>query len=1172
MAREYTREIYLYINGKQVNNDIKSIRTEMTQLVNQQAKMIIGSKEYVEAAKKIKALKAVLNEHAASLKEVDRSWGAAMNRIGDQFNRFQTLGMAVIGATVGVIAGFMKTAEAANLFEERLDNLSALTGLNGKELEWLGVKAKETSVSITESGVRIKQSATDILDAYTKMGSQRPELLKDKEALAAVTEAAIILSEAGKMELEPATAALATTMNQFNLEARDANRIINTIAAGSKVGAGEIPYLTEVIEKSGTTANLMGISIEQMVGTIEAIAPKFAEARRAGTALDRVLLKMREKGIGMKDGVFDLNRAIDELRIRFANGESSAALFGVEQSKMGEILVMNQGDMNKYTGEVTNTSIAFEQAGKNTNNMAAKLAQAKNKVALMYIEIGEKLAPAVIRSTNAFNYFLKALMALPQFIRNNQILLVALLGAILSYNGALLKSIAISIADTAIRIKAAIVLKASIASRALEAQMTMVQATQTKALTIWQRAAVTVQWALNAAMTANPVGLVIAGITALVLALMYFSKNSRENLILEASKKTLTEDLTVANKALKVTYDEIGTQIGKLNELSVLEKTQLDSKLEMTIAQAEAELDLLSIRRNAIKVDSTKIKTGQFIGNLFNPDKLKEKARANALEAVAPLDAIILEQKDRIQSLRDQRTELTNILDAESAGDVIGSGTTVELESKLNKYTTALKNVTRGSEEYIRVQKKIKDVEAELAKERGAADSPAGEKFDRAKDLADIEKFHNDQLLIIKSSYARGLSDKQAYTNQSEQEDIRYLAASTAKLKALGQETIAEQLKIQDALIAIKEEQDKQLAELTKSLDDQTADMFKVWDEENEAFIKTIQDNPRFTDAQKQNVLEYQYWLETNAQGQRDKLKQELAENIISQTEYYDKIKALDKDAADKKLQNIEKWAGAATGLASAVGQFMEAQKNRELAAAGKDDKKKEAIEKKYAKRQKTIAIAQTLIEGILEIARINSNPVVNLDVTQALRLILTGLAVARTAGSIAIIQSQQFEKGKYPVMGANDKQIYQASVLGKVRTGIYNKPTLGLFSEKEPEIVIDGPTTRNIRANFPEILSAIQSARVNQYSHGLYPDRREPGHQPSQKIVRVNQYADGAYPDPGTAESQSSIQIAALLQANMQMMRQVILSHETPGTVSFKSIRDTQAEYEVIKRRSTVY
>jgi TP901 family phage tail tape measure protein len=1141
MAREYTREIYLYINGKQVNNDIKSIRAEMTQLVNQQAKMIIGSKEYVEAAKKIKALKAVLNEHAASLKEVDRSWGAAMNRIGDQFNRFQTLGMAVIGATVGIIAGFMKTAEAANLFEERLDNLSALTGLNGKELEWLGLKAKETSISITESGVRIKQSATDILDAYTKMGSQRPELLKDKEALASVTEAAIILSEAGKMELEPATAALATTMNQFNLEARDANRIINTIAAGSKVGAGEIPYLTEVIEKSGTTANLMGISIEQMVGTVEAIAPKFAEARRAGTALDRVLLKMREQGIGVKDGVFDLNRGIDELRMRFAKGESATDLFGVEQAKMGEILVMNQGDMNKYSRAVTDTSIAFEQAGKNTNNNAAALAQAKNKVNLMYIEIGEKLAPAVIHSTNAFNYFLKALMALPQFISQNKILLTALVGAILAYNAALLKSIGASILDTATRIKAAIVLKATTASQALQAEMTMVQATQTKALTMWQRAAVTVQWALNAAMAANPVGMVIAGITALVVALMYFSKNSRENLELENTKKLLTQDLTKANQSLKTTYEEIGTEIGNLNKLSVQEKADLDDKINKTITLAEAEFDLLTARRGEVKASSSKVTAGQFIGSLFNPDKLKEKARENGLKAVAPLDELIQAQSDRIKSLRAQKTELEDILQAESQGDSIGTGTTVELESKLERYTTALKNVTRGSEDYIRIQNKIKQVEGELAKERGASDS-TDKKFDREKALADITKSHEEQLLLIKTQYAQGITDKATYSNDLAQEDIRYQMESIARLQKHGQSTIAEEQKVQDLLIGIRENCDKEAEDAAKAHEKS----LEMWDDEYEKFLKDLEENPDLTEDQKKRVLEYQYWWDTNAQGQREKLQMELDANVISQTEYYDKIKALDKDASEKKLQHLEQWAGAATSLAETVGQFMQAQKDRELAAAGKDDKKKEAIERKYAKRQKTIATAQALIEGALEIARINSNAGVNADLTQTLRVILTGLAVARTAGTIAVIQSQQFASGRYPVMGADDKQIYQASLLGKVRTGIYNKPTLGLFSEKEPEIVIDGPTTRNIKANFPQILSAIQAARVPQY-------------------------AAGQYPELGTGQQAFPAELKDLLIANYRMMKEVRDAHQRPALVSFQSLRNRQDEFNALKSKTTI-
>ncbi len=116
---------------------------------------------------------------------------------------------------------------------------------------------------------------------------------------------------------------------------------------------------------------------------------------------------------------------------------------------------------------------------------------------------------------------------------------------------------------------------------------------------------------------------------------------------------------------------------------------------------------------------------------------------------------------------------------------------------------------------------------------------------------------------------------------------------------------------------------------------------------------------------------------------------------------------------------------------------------------------------------------------------------------------------------------------------------------MGPVKTGYYKNPTLGLFSEKEPEIVIDGPTTRNIMANFPEILGAINAARVGQF-------------------------AGGKYPEIGGGSASNS-QMIGLLQANLQMMQEVRDSHRRPAVVSFQSLRDRQGEYEAIKSRTTI-
>ena len=57
----------------------------------------------------------------------------------------------------------------------------------------------------------------------------------------------------------------------------------------------------------------------------------------------------------------------------------------------------------------------------------------------------------------------------------------------------------------------------------------------------------------------------------------------------------------------------------------------------------------------------------------------------------------------------------------------------------------------------------------------------------------------------------------------------------------------------------------------------------------------------------------------------------------------------------------------------------------------------------------------------------------------------------------------------------------------------MYNGPQLGIFNEVpgQPEMVIDGITTKDIQINYPEILTAIydvKGGRVPQFADGKYP------------------------------------------------------------------------------------
>lgn len=77
-----TRRANIYINGKEIKNDIKSIVTEKRKLVRELNHMTIGSKEYNAQIKKIENLNPIINKHRQTLRGVDGAWKKMGKAIG----------------------------------------------------------------------------------------------------------------------------------------------------------------------------------------------------------------------------------------------------------------------------------------------------------------------------------------------------------------------------------------------------------------------------------------------------------------------------------------------------------------------------------------------------------------------------------------------------------------------------------------------------------------------------------------------------------------------------------------------------------------------------------------------------------------------------------------------------------------------------------------------------------------------------------------------------------------------------------------------------------------------------------------------------------------------------------------------------------------------------------
>lgn len=323
-------------------------------------------------------------------------WLRASNFINQYLGIIGTLIAAVTGLTLKL----NQLREARNKREEAKADVQALTGLDEESIAWLEQQAKRLSTSMDENGIRIRQSATEILDAYKLVGSAKPELLQDKEALNAVTQQTLILAQASGMTLKDAVDAVTLSLNQFGDGADQAARYTNVMAAGSKYGSAAVESVTKALRNSGVAAASANVSIEQTVGMIEALAEKGIKDEVAGTGLKKFFLTLQTGADETNPKIVGLETALDNLAAKQLNATKIKEMFGEEGYNVASVLINETEKVKYYTQAVTGTGVAIEQAGIKSQTAAAKLDQAKNKMQEMGIALMEKLNPGLVSAAN----------------------------------------------------------------------------------------------------------------------------------------------------------------------------------------------------------------------------------------------------------------------------------------------------------------------------------------------------------------------------------------------------------------------------------------------------------------------------------------------------------------------------------------------------------------------------------------------------------------------------------------------------------------------------------------------------------------------------------------------------------------------------------------------------
>lgn len=410
------RGVYLYIDGKEIKNDINSIDLEMKRLQRDIKEMTRGSEEYNRTMAKIQHLQGILKQHRQEIKGITTETKKATVSIGsmvDWFNRFGGVILSVIGFLTGFTIALRAIRDERNKLEESQAGLKALTGLDDDSIAWLTGQAKTLSTTMTKEGLRVRQSAAEILDAFMLVGSAKPELLGDKEALKAVTEEAMRLQAAAKdITLNEAVDSLTLSLNQYGAAADQAGRFTNVLAAGSQAGSANIASQAKAIRNAGTAAASANVPIEQTVALIETLAYRGIKDEVAGTGLKKFFLVLQTGADETNPKIVGLDKALENLKNKNMDAGAIKKMFGEEGYNTASVILQNTEMVKDFTAAVTGTNVAYEQAAINSDTAQAKLEQARNKMKLAAIDLGEKLNPALTVSTNMLTNVLKYLPGL----------------------------------------------------------------------------------------------------------------------------------------------------------------------------------------------------------------------------------------------------------------------------------------------------------------------------------------------------------------------------------------------------------------------------------------------------------------------------------------------------------------------------------------------------------------------------------------------------------------------------------------------------------------------------------------------------------------------------------------------------------------------------------------
>ena len=859
MAATYTRRINLYINGKQVTADIVSIRKEMSKLINEQARMTIGSKEYVKHTAKIKELKTIIDNHNQDLSTTHKKWNT-FQKMADAANRYFAVITAGIAAIAGAVATIKGTVTAFAEFDDKLVDVMKTTNLTKQQTIELSAELKK---------INTRTAQLDLLELARVAGKLGIRGREDVLGFVRATDKIrVALSEDLGGDTEESVRQLGKLVdifkltNEFSVE-ESLLKIGSAMNALGASGTANEGYMLEFTKRVAGVAPTAGISIDKILGLATTLDELGQTSEVSSTAFNQVISNMFKKtgdyariaGMELQDFTDlmnkDANEALIQLLIgakgssdgfgQLANSLSELGMDGVRATTVLGVLASNIDKLRenqKYSNEefIKGNSLLIEFNKKN-NSAQAQLEKAFKRFKEIQVELGKELTPIFAQSIHKASTLLKVFGTTVEFLfKYGKSLLV--LTTIIAAHTLAVKALAMWEARKNAAVGIGLVVS-KLQTAAFAAQFAAISLYNAGvALLAGNTALATTSLrAFSVALNATPIGWITTGITALYFAIKTYDSENAKSVARENEKTAALKDLKLLTEGYSDSLNNLNKSISESNTLTLQQKILRKQETDELINHLEYEIKRQELAQNNIRLKFTEATLLQKTINIFksaaNPYLATSlnaiDAAKNGADAAASFNDGISELKSTLVETKQAASGFYAIVNAEAQGDKIGSESLVMMNEKLGKYRIALENAVFGGEDYLRIQGKIIALQKTI--DSRPLTSPKTEeeketkkvKEQQEKEETPVKKlkasFEQEQALI-RQNYLQGLSNEDEFNQQMLLSELKFLddklkvyKVGSSKYQEAVNESLELQVKVDEKLKDLQLKAEQELAE-----------------------------------------------------------------------------------------------------------------------------------------------------------------------------------------------------------------------------------------------------------------------------------------------------------------------------------------------------------------------